>query len=136
MSGARFAVLALALGGCAAGAMRQATSPVAGALPPREEIAALATANAARMERLGLASVDRGEAIAAPGGASGIPSARTAASPGDRCREVGAIADEICRAADRICVLAAELDEPPAHHRCDGARQDCRRARSVAGECR
>jgi hypothetical protein len=52
-----------------------------------------------------------------------------------RCRNVAAAADEICRASERICVIADELAEADARRACDSAREDCRNARVSSSSC-
>jgi hypothetical protein len=51
------------------------------------------------------------------------------------CRDVKAVAGEICHAADRICVLADQLADDDARWRCTQARLDCRRARYLGDDC-
>jgi hypothetical protein len=57
-------------------------------------------------------------------------------SGAERCREVGAAAEEICRAAVRICALAELIAEDGARASCTQAREDCRRAREIAEPCK
>jgi hypothetical protein len=54
----------------------------------------------------------------------------------ERCRKMGTIAAEICRCADRICVLAEDLAEDAARLACAQAREDCQRSRSNADSCK
>jgi hypothetical protein len=50
-----------------------------------------------------------------------------------RCRDIAATSDEICHAAERICVLVGQLGADAA--RCAAAREDCRRAQDLAHGC-
>jgi hypothetical protein len=59
----------------------------------------------------------------------------TAQAP-DRCRKTEAVAEEICRCSERICLLAADLAENTAHLACMQARDDCRQARNNAEDCK
>ncbi|MSP62751.1 MAG: hypothetical protein EXR72_20955 [Myxococcales bacterium] len=59
-----------------------------------------------------------------------------AARPSSRCRRVTEAADEICEASRRICVLADQISDGDARRSCEGAGDDCRRARHVAAGCR
>jgi len=70
-----------------------------------------------------------------------IASLRESATPEvssdpDRCSRMRTVAVEICRCADRICVLAGELGDDDAHRSCSRARTDCERARTDADACR
>jgi len=58
------------------------------------------------------------------------------ASDPDRCSRMRSVAVEICRCAERICVLAGELGEDDAHRSCTRARSDCEQARTDAEACR
>jgi hypothetical protein len=65
------------------------------------------------------------------------PSGVSTGTPGwQRCREIGAAADEICYAAIRICALAEQLADDDARAACSQAREDCKRARATADSCK
>ena len=70
-----------------------------------------------------------------PNRAAGIAGDRGGRSQSNRCRDIDAVAGEICHAADRICVLAGQLADDDARSRCVSAREDCRRARALGNGC-
>jgi hypothetical protein len=115
-------LVALALGFAACASMSPSTStPPEG--DPRAEIAQLKA-------RIGYL---RGS-VHLP---STPPTGVSTGTPGwERCRQVTAAADEICRAAVRICALAEILAEDDARQSCTQAQEDCRRARTSADECK
>jgi hypothetical protein len=53
----------------------------------------------------------------------------------ERCRKMGAVADEICHCADRICTLAETLAEDRARLACAQAQDDCARSRANSRAC-
>lgn len=130
--------LAVALAAHAGCAAMQSSAPSAapGApLEPHAEIAQLEARIAAERPVLGLGLGEGGAPVEPqPGVRAAEPSAVVARSP--RCAAVDDAAGEICRAADRICVLSRQLDEEPARRSCTAAGDDCQRARAAAAACR
>jgi hypothetical protein len=100
--------LLLALTGCA-----HAVSP-ASSESPRAEIAGLQQRIGSLRESLRL---------------EGAPDA-------ERCRKMGAAADEICHCADRICALAETLADDSARLACAQAREDCAHSRANSRVCK
>jgi hypothetical protein len=63
-------------------------------------------------------------------------SSQEIASDPDRCRKMGAVAEEVCHCADRICVLARDLAEDAAQRACVNAGETCRQFRANAESCK
>lgn len=52
-----------------------------------------------------------------------------------RCLDIDQFTDSICYPAERICALAAQLDDPGSKSRCEQARTACANARKNSTNC-
>src|SRR5579862_8207146 len=118
------AALALAIASCASSMSTSTSShPEESLGDPRAEIARL-------QSRIGFLR-DQLRLPATP------PAGVSTGTPGwQRCHDIAAAAEEICRDAVRICALAEQLADDDARAACSQARDDCKRARATAESCK